>query len=103
MSIPRKHHYLPQFFLNRWCIEGRLTEFRRPHGILVSKRRYPAATCYATDLYTDESQNDPVARQALESGFMQEVDDRAANSLVWLEANGCKPHAPISATDGPGF
>lgn len=94
MSVPKKHHYLPQFFLDRWCVDGRLMEFRRPHENLVSKRKSPAATGYETDLYANEAKLDPLERQALEMVFMQKVDDGAAAALTYLEEKGRKPTDP---------
>lgn len=42
--------------MNRWVdIEGELTEYRRPRGKLVVKRKHPAQTGYVLDLYANES------------------------------------------------
>src|SRR5438045_2699476 len=61
MSVPKKHHYLPQFFMRRWIdTEGKLTEYRRPRDKLIVKRKRPAETGYVVDLYANESKSDPV-------------------------------------------
>lgn len=92
MSVPKKHHYLPEFFLQRWAnVAGRVTEYRRPFDRLVSKQRHPAATGYMIELYANKNKVDPVERQALELVFMQQVDALAADALAYLEANGTMP------------
>lgn len=95
MSVPRKHHYLPKFFMARWGdAAGLVFEFRRPREALVVKHRHPAETGYIVDLYANEVAADPATRQALEMLFMQQVDDGAADALVWLETECRKPSDP---------
>ncbi|MGN6848854.1 MAG: DUF4238 domain-containing protein [Sphingomicrobium sp.] len=92
MSVPKKHHYLPEFFMQRWAdAEGKVTEYRRPHENLVVKQKHPAATGYLPELYANTSKADPVERQALELLFMQKLDTLAADALAYLEAHGAKP------------
>jgi hypothetical protein len=92
MSVPKKHHYLPEFFMQRWADDqGDVTEYRRPHSDLVVKKRHPAATGYIFELYADQTKDDPVERQALELVFMQKVDSLAADALAHLESEGTKP------------
>src|SRR4051812_43422365 len=92
MSVPKKHHYLPEFFMQRWANDqGNVTEYRRPHKDLVVKQRHPAATGYMFELYSNKNKADPVERQALELVFMQKVDALAAEALAYLEAEGSKP------------
>lgn len=95
MSVPGKHHYLPQFFMQRWAdAEGMVTEYRRPRDKLVCKRKHPAQTGYLTDLYANESKADPIERQALEMVFMQKVDNGAADALDHIEEHHTKPTDP---------
>jgi len=92
MSIPRKHHYLPRFFIARWAgADGLVAEFRRPHEALAVRYCSPAATGFVIDLYTNETAADPAARQVLEMLFLQQVDDLAADALAAIEATGRKP------------
>lgn len=92
MSVPKKHHYLPEFFIQRWAdAQGNVTEYRRPHTDLVLKKKHPAGTGYMFELYSDHSKDDPVERQALELVFMQKVDALAADALAHLETQGTKP------------
>lgn len=96
MSVPKNHHYLPIFFVQRWAAEdGKVTEYRRPHDKLVTKQKHPAATGYKVELYANQNKTDPAERQALELNFMQKVDDQAANALAYLEAHGNKPKDPL--------
>lgn len=94
MSIPRKHHYLPQAYLRAWAVNGKLTEYRRFDERLIVKWRTPAQTAYLIDLYANESKSDPLERQALEMGLMQRVDDDAAEALKLLQAAKIDPLTP---------
>lgn len=96
MSIPKKHHYLPEFFIRRWTgDDGKITEFRRPHDQLVCKQKWPSQTGFIIDLYANEAKADPVERQALELLFMQKVDDAAASALLYIERGKGKPSDPL--------
>ncbi|NBB41372.1 DUF4238 domain-containing protein [Sphingobium yanoikuyae] len=84
MSIPRKHHYLPQFYLERWTRNGELYRYVRPQGadgILDCKRRAPKAVAYERDLYQMPNIADAERSQFLEMEFFQRIDDRAAIAL----------------------
>lgn len=95
MSVPSKHHYLPQFFMRRWAdARGKVTEYRRPRDQLVRKYQYPAQTGYLVDLYADESKTNPFERQALEMVFMQKIDDGASDALTYIEEYRAKPSDP---------
>lgn len=92
MSVPEKHHYLPEFFMRRWADgEGLVREYRRPRHDLTSKRKAPAATGWIRNLYANENKADPIERQALEMIFMSDVDGKAAGALSYLEEHGAKP------------
>lgn len=93
MSIPLKHHYLPEFLQRRWtsATDGKLTEYRRPHREVVTRRVYPSQTGYQTELYAIPSRQDPAERQALESRFMSPLDNLAAEALAEIEAHGRRP------------
>lgn len=92
MSVPKNHHYLPVFFIQRWASDdGTVTEFRRPHEKLVAKQKHPRATGFMIELYANRNKADPVERQALELIFMQKVDDQAADAFAYLEEHGQKP------------
>lgn len=96
MSIPKKHHYLPKFLMQRWAnSENLVTEYRRPYGQLVAKSKHPNQTGYLHELYANENRVDPVERQALEMVFMQKVDSRAAEALIYLDDKKKKPDDPI--------
>jgi hypothetical protein len=85
MSVPRKHHYLPVFYMARWAGEdGKLCQFSRPHKNVVSHRKYPAQTGYVERLY-ELSGLPPEKAQGIEQGFMQRLDSLAATALRMLE------------------
>ena len=85
MSVPRKHHHLPVFYLARWTGEdGRLCQFSRPHKDVVSHRKHPAQTGYVEHLY-ELPGLPPEKAQRIEQGFMQRLDSLAATALKMLE------------------
>ncbi|HEX8512751.1 MAG TPA: DUF4238 domain-containing protein, partial [Allosphingosinicella sp.] len=92
MSVPEKHHYLPEFFMRRWAdAEGLVREYRRPRRDLTSKRKAPAATGWIRNLYANENKADPIERQALEMIFMSDLDGKAADALSYIEEYRLKP------------
>lgn len=51
MSVPKKHHFLPEFYLKSWADpEGRVWSFRRPHRQLDAKLVYPSETGFVPHL-----------------------------------------------------
>ncbi|HEY0011578.1 MAG TPA: DUF4238 domain-containing protein [Allosphingosinicella sp.] len=92
MTHPRKHHYLPEFYLRRWVgADDRLTEFRRPHKALVERRKFPSETGFERELYSIKTREDEAARQELETGFLRKVDNDAAQALAFLEEHRSTP------------
>ncbi|MEL7737508.1 DUF4238 domain-containing protein [Citromicrobium bathyomarinum] len=89
MSIPRDHHYLPKWFLNRWRgPDGKVVRFTRPQGSegpLVCERKVPKAIAYLPDLYHLPDIPDPRESQTLELHFFQQIDDRAAKAIDKLD------------------
>jgi Protein of unknown function (DUF4238) len=88
MSVPRKHHYLPKFYLDRWAMSGQVFRYVRPlgpAGKLHYQKDFTAAVAYKCDLYHQPDIHDPVASQSLESRFFQQIDDRAAVALQKLD------------------
>ena len=88
MNRPRDHHYIPQFYLKRWCgNDGRLTYFKRINGILRSDRIGARGTGFERDLYTAEHVP-PALRQAFEQYVTAEVDCGGAEALTKMRSNG---------------
>ena len=88
MSVPRKHHYLPQFYLARWAMGGTVHRYVRPRGAHFSvhvKSVTPAAVGYEEGLYSLPSEDTPLEQQRLEMEFFQVIDARAATALCKLE------------------
>jgi Protein of unknown function (DUF4238) len=78
MSLPRKHHYNPQFALRRWVgSDGMLCEMRRINGVVTPRRRHPSRTGMMRDLYRVEGVAEEVS-QDLEIKFMSPLDNSAA-------------------------
>lgn len=88
MSIPRDHHYLPQFYIERWAKDGKVFRYMRPRGKdgpLDCKRKPPKGIAYQRDLYHQPDISDPIDSQSLELRLFQQIDDRAARALQKLE------------------
>lgn len=85
---PKKHHYLPVFYLKRWAQQHgdeKLVEFCRPYGSEVKPRRTtPAGTGYLFGLYAIDGLP-PATMQKVEEEFMRPVDTYASIALDLLE------------------
>lgn len=86
MQYALRHHFLPEFYLKRWAREdGRLVEYKKPHGDTVKARRtHPKGTGFIFRLYAIEGLPDDVAHE-MESGFLSPVDSRAAQALSAMQ------------------
>jgi len=88
MNIPLRHHYLPEFYLSRWCAEdGKLCQLTKlDDGRVIPNRRSPKQTGFADRLYEIEGLP-PEQAQRVESGFMRTLDTRASEALHALESD----------------
>ena len=81
MSTPRDHHFIPAFYLRRWCdASGKLIEYTIKHGKLIPKSVGPNATGYEFDLYAFP-ELPPDQSQFLEQKFFDYADRTAADAL----------------------
>lgn len=88
MSNPRKHHYVPVFYLRQWVSTDRqLCEYKRVAGRIVRRRTFPDGTGYQKDLYRIDGLPDDVA-QVVEQGFMRMVDTEASQALQKMVQGG---------------
>jgi len=86
MSEPKKHHFVPVFYLKKWCgPDGKVPfSMRQNDGSIRQGRVNPTATAFENRLYSYEKV--PVKqRQELEKSFFgPKVDDKAAPVLAKL-------------------
>ena len=82
---PRKHHYIPEFYLRWWTgDDGRLERYSKPIPRKFAVRRvYPSEVGWQYNLYTSPDQQSQTA-DVLETDFFQWVDNRAAPVLERL-------------------
>lgn len=81
MSTPRRHHYVPAFYLQQWATAGgKLVEFSKVRSKLIHKPVGPRATGFQADLYT-LADLPPESRQHLESAFFNPIDDAGSKAL----------------------
>lgn len=79
---PKKHHFLPEFYLGEWRDSNRqIIRFTKPYGNVVKpKRVFTAGAGYIEKLYAVEGLPDE-AKLDMESEFLSPVDSRAADAL----------------------
>lgn len=81
MSEPRKHHYIPAFYLRQWAQrDGFLCEMRKIRGKLIVSTKSPDATGFQKDLYKIDGVSPDLA-QHFERIFMHMVDTEAAQAM----------------------
>jgi hypothetical protein len=80
MSDPRKHHYIPAFYLRQWATNGFLCEMRKIRGKVVVHSKAPDGTGWKKDLYKIDGVAPEIA-QHFERGFMHMVDTEAAQAM----------------------
>jgi hypothetical protein len=86
MSEPKRHHYLPVFYLSQWAgSDGRVVRYHRPNGPTVFSRLSPDHTGFEEGLYAlDGAAN----AQMIETAFFSPIDNAAAPILGRLIARG---------------
>jgi hypothetical protein len=87
LSVPRRHHYLPEFYQRKWAGEDGLIErFEEKSNGLYRKRVSPTSAGFQRDLYADprHAPEDSVAHK-LELNLFQKIDDDAARALEEFE------------------
>jgi hypothetical protein len=90
MTVPRRHHFIPAFYLRQWCDPtGKLVEYTKKHGKLVSKPIGPDATGFQFDLYAFP-ELPPDLSQFIEQKFLDYADRTASDALqLHLTGNSC--------------
>jgi len=85
---PIKHHYIPAFYLSRWTVGGKVTEFAKVHGGKIAvKPKGPDRTGYQDRLY--ELQGfEPALAQQVEEKYFKPIDTSAAHALELLYKHG---------------
>lgn len=89
VSRPKKHHYIPAFYTQRWSIteSGEVCEFSRPYRTVVPKTVHPNGTGYMHMLYELRNFHEEEASQ-IEELFFKRVDNDAHNALCLMEREG---------------
>lgn len=87
IMVARKHHYVPKCYLKSWTgADGLLCEYRRPHEMVVARRKHPSETGWIDKLYTVDSLQGGRS-DAIETEFFLRVDQGASNALDLLLNN----------------
>jgi hypothetical protein len=81
---PRKHHYIPQFFLKGWADEnGKMWRYDRPFKDIVQRHVNASQVGFVEDLYTIPGVAPEIA-QKLETNWFSQVDHRGSEARVKL-------------------
>ncbi len=90
MSVPRKHHFIPAFYLGQWCDRsGKVVEYSIKHNTLIAKPVGPGATGFDYDLYAFD-ELPPEQSQFIEQKFFDFADRMASAALERLIAGDLK-------------
>ncbi|WP_184278922.1 DUF4238 domain-containing protein [Brevundimonas vesicularis] len=92
MSVPNRHHYLPEFYLKAWAVNGEVTEYSRQRSGLDLQRRSPRATGFQMHLYSLPGEPDAERREQIELNTMRQIDEAAAPVLCRMRD---EPGAPL--------
>jgi hypothetical protein len=81
MNAPRDHHFTPAFYLKQWANpSGKLIEYTRKGGKLISKPVGPRSTGYERDVYAFPELPSNTT-QYLEQVFFAYADQKASDAL----------------------
>lgn len=104
---PRKHHFIPAFYLSEWASahDGQLERFRRSSdGIVRAKRLAPAGLGWHRDLYRAPGEHsDPWKAQALETDFFGPLDNAAQRCMARLNSGDLNEWTSAQRTDWAMF
>lgn len=82
---PRRHHFIPQFYLRRWQIDGgRICEYSLQNGAVKPRSVFPKGTGFVKDLYALTGVSGDLIN-SIEKEFFHKVDTKAAESLCKIE------------------
>ena len=105
MTEPKKHHFLPIFYLKGWCnISNQLIQYTRSYNKQITCRAvYPAQTGYDIGLYSMGGLPDN-RKQIIEKDYMTgKVDTPAAKALQVLLDSGASALTPAQRGDWTRF
>jgi hypothetical protein len=89
MNEPINHHYVPVFYLRKWCdADGKVIRYYRPYKDVVASAIAPEHTGYEPNLYS-LSGHPPGKEQTIETDFLAKlIDEPASMALaVLIERN----------------
>lgn len=82
MSKPVNHHYLPVFYLRRWCnAAGKVHRYHRPNGPVAVSQVAPKYTGFEPHLYSLPA-NPPDTQEVIETDIMAKGIDAPASIVM---------------------
>jgi len=88
MNKPIDHHYVPRFYLSKWCgADNKIQYFRRINNQLISSRISPKNTAFEPNLYSLEHVSSE-EEQIIEKFLNENIDSPASRVLDKMITGG---------------
>ena len=79
MQTSKTHHYVPVFYLKRWCnCDGKLHVVRNINGRIDRQYHPPKKVGFETHLYSYDEKFSAIDRAEIETKYFKPLDDRGA-------------------------
>ncbi len=79
LQEPKKHHYIPVFYLKRWCdCDGKVHAVRNLSGRIIRNKRAPKYLCFEENLYSYNQDFQTENRAKIETNFFKPLDSEVA-------------------------
>lgn len=92
-----RHHYIPQFYTGLWASKQdlKITQFSKPNGKVVERRRYPVEVGFKDYLYTFEGSGS-WGKNDIEDVFFKQVDLFGSQVIEYIFTNCAVPTDELS-------
>ncbi len=86
MNVPRRHHFVPEFYLNRWAIDGRIAVRRRDGKSFVAGTHNVAVETGFYDTHDDDGNLSTEVED-----YLSDVEGAAADAMRAIDKSGRPP------------
>jgi len=87
MNDPKRHHYIPEFYLKRWAINGKITTFQNYKGEIKKSFPSPKGTGFEFQLYSYSEKLKTSNYAEIETNFLSKLDSKGAKIVKKLINN----------------
>ena len=81
MNDPKRHHYIPEFYLKRWAINGKITTFQNYKGEIKKSFLSPKGTGFEFQLYSYSEKFKALNYAEIETNFLSKLDNDGAKII----------------------